>query len=83
MVYFVMQRMQTSVSGEPSAWTADIWRKWNAVTAEPTMPEGKVTSANYFTPRPYVNEYDRGSDKEGFVYTIAYRHVWSVTNLDG
>jgi len=35
---------------------------------------GKITRSNYFTPRPYVDEYNRGSDQEGFCYVMSGDH---------
>ena len=67
--------MKTSINGKPATWTDEIWRKWQAVIDSPDMPLGKVTDCNYFTPKPEKNE-------EGFVYTIEFRHVWIVTNLN-
>lgn len=74
--------MRQSISGKPAPWTPDIQAKWDKVISEPNMPDGVVTHANYFTPRPYRNEYDRGSKDEGFVYTLNHKDVWIVTNSD-
>lgn len=70
--------MQLSICGKQvDEWSSEVIEKWQAVISEPNMPEGTVTACNYFTPRPWRNEYDRGSKEEGFVYTIN-RHVWQV-----
>ena len=70
--------MKTSINGVSTKWTEAIWRKWIKVKSGPNMPEGEVTHCNYFTPKPWRNEYDRGRSEEGFVYTIQHRHVWTV-----
>lgn len=66
--------MQTSINGKEAEWSPEIRALWNA-TAD-GRPHGKLISANYFTPRPYRNEYDQGSRDEGFTYTVkqGYQH---------
>lgn len=62
--------MNTSIRGQPDEWPEEVWKLWQEKVA-PLFKEGETcSSANYFTPRPYRNEYDRGSKEEGFVYTI-------------
>ena len=34
-----------------------------------------IVTANYFEPRLYRDEYNRGSDREGIVYTTSRREV--------
>lgn len=58
--------MKTMINGKPSEWSAEIQAKWDAIE----RPEGMVNSVNYFAPRPYVDEYNRGDLKEGFTYTL-------------
>ena len=61
--------MRTTVNGgEERRWPAWLWALW--FEKSDRRPEGTVVSANYFEARPYRNEYDRGSDKFGFVYVI-------------
>jgi hypothetical protein len=61
---------KTTVNGRPAAWGEDISKLWLAKVAV-KFDEGETCStANYYTPRPWQNEYDRGSDKEGFVYVV-------------
>jgi len=64
----------------PGGWPQEILDKWAPVAQEilDRDPKAVVTHANYFTPRPYQDEYCRGSRNEGFTYTIANRHVWQV-----
>jgi hypothetical protein len=57
--------LHTSINGKPAAWSQLIWSMWRDV--EPV--EHPAVRANYFTPRPYRNEYDQGWDEEGFVYS--------------
>ena len=68
-----MQIMKTSINGTPATWPAAIWRLWNthADACDPKLTVLTVVAANYFTPRPYVDEYNRGSGEEGFVYTVS------------
>ena len=83
------ERMKLSVQGKDAEWTDEIREKWEAVKAdwkpakppEPQFPVYYVWSCNYFRPRPYVDEYNRGSPDEGFVYTTSDRKVWqSIIN---
>lgn len=62
--------MRTTINGRPATWQDDIKKKFDEAMADPSAPQGRVVAANYFTPRPYRNVYDRGSADEGFVYTI-------------
>jgi len=68
--------MKTSINGKAAEWPDEVKAKWDTIISDPGCPNGKVTNANYFMPRPYRNEYDRGSEDEGFVYTINFRNVW-------
>jgi hypothetical protein len=77
--------MITRINGRPAEWTDEIRAKWEAaqpdveraIAAHNTKNQGEtVTDCNYFTTRPYRNEYDRGSGDEGFVYTTNNRHVY-------
>ena len=76
---------ETSINAKPSVWSGDIWRKWrqvargiNGAWAKIGKGPAVVTHANYYTPRPYMNEYDRGSKAEGFIYTINFRHIFDA-----
>ncbi len=72
-----MAKIKTSINGKPAEWTEEIKAKWEAALANAKLTEGEVvTNCNYFTPRPWRNEYDRGSAEEGFTYTTNYRHVY-------
>jgi hypothetical protein len=64
--------MITKINGQPADWSEEIWRWWYTVadTADPKLTTSEVYDANYFTPRPYVDEYNRGSRECGFVYTV-------------
>lgn len=65
--------MECSINGTPATWPPAVWQLWNthADACDPKLTVLTVKSANYFTPRPYRNEYDRGSGEEGFVYTVS------------
>ncbi len=69
--------MKTQINGKDADWTDEIQTKWDAVAEAEDAPEGTVVSSNYFTPRPWRNEYDRGSPDEGFTYVVN-RSVWQV-----
>lgn len=62
--------MQTTVNGKPGEWDAATWKLWKTRVAPGFLPEESCSTANYYTPRPYVDEYNRGSDKEGFVFIV-------------
>lgn len=77
--------MVTSINGKPADWAEEIYKLWYTVAegADPKMFSfDRVERANYYTPRPAVDEYNRGSEYEGFTYTIigddGYPHVWQV-----
>lgn len=61
--------MKTLINGREKKWTLEIEEAW-VTTGEENRPEGEVIYANYFTPRPYRNEYDRGSTERGFTYIL-------------
>ena len=67
------EAMKTQINGLDSAWPEAVSMKFAELMAE--RPKVVVTHANYYTSRPYVDEYNRGSHGHGFVYTIAFRHV--------
>lgn len=67
--------MRKTINAKPVEWPAEVEAKWEAFIGERLEPGEVVTDCNYFTPRPWRNEYDRGSGKEGFVYTLNGRHV--------
>lgn len=63
--------LRTSINGKPAPWPEAVQAKWIAATKDwPVGDAVQVTDSNYFTPRPYVDEYNRGSRTEGFTYTI-------------
>lgn len=76
--------IKRSINGKPAEWTPAIQAKWDSFE----KPDGIVTHANWYTARPYVDEYNTGSTKEGFVYTVAgqyskvYDSSWEVGKPD-
>lgn len=67
--------MITTINGQPSDWSDPIKQEFTRRVV-PRLRAGEViTHANYHTPRPYRNEYDRGDDQYGFVYTLNGRCV--------
>lgn len=74
--------MRTMINGQEAQWTPEISKKFLEVEKswkEFHGPEGwQVIDANYFTPRPYQDEYCRGSNDEGFTYTLKGYYVWQT-----
>lgn len=69
-------KMKTLVQGKEEKWTPEIHAKWKkAMSIFPDRDD--VSESNYFTPRPYNNEYDTGSKEEGFTYVLK-RNVCQV-----
>ena len=79
-----MPDLITSINGTPAPWTEEIWKLWYtfADTADPKFSQAKVERANYYTPRPKVDQYNCGSEYEGFTYVLigddGHKHVWQV-----
>lgn len=74
--------MITFINGKPSTWSVEILDKWITEwkkTGDHRPYNGTVSTCNYFTPRPYVDDYNLGDTKKGFVYTIGrYRVAMAV-----
>ncbi len=66
--------LRTQINGEVAEWTPAIWQKWytHIDQADPKLYDthGLPTLANYYTPRPYVDQYNRGSKTEGFTFVV-------------
>jgi len=62
--------MKRQINGVDAPWPTEVIEKWLAVMKSPGAPKENPVQANYFTPRPYVDQYNRGSSAEGFVYTF-------------
>lgn len=64
----------TTINAQPAPWPAEIRAEWEQQWAmlRERNPDAELDrlSVNYFTPRPYRNEYDRGSMTRGFVATV-------------
>ena len=43
----------------------------------------ELISVNYFTPRPYQDEYERGSKEAGFVYSLRTGQVGQILFIKG
>ena len=78
-----LPQLRTSINGEFCRWPIEVWRLWytHVDQADPKLYDthGIATDANYWTPRPYVDQYNRGDVREGFTFTIANRHVYQQT----
>lgn len=71
--------MKTQINGKDADWSLMVRAKWDEAAASIPPRDGEVvTQCNYFTPRPFKDEYNRGSREEGFTYTINHQHVWQV-----
>lgn len=57
--------MRTTINGQPADWPESVREIWDAFD----LPEDEVIAANWYTARPAVDEYNRGSKKEGFTYS--------------
>ena len=75
--------LKTTVNGKESPWTVAIQAEWVKRVLPSLQNHHHVTAANYYTPRPYRDEYDRGSVAYGFTYTINGRHVCFVQWEEG
>lgn len=71
-----MNDFKTTINAMYAEWSESIQALWDAYVA-PKI-EHEVVLANWFTARPYVDEYNRGSTVEGFTY-IDGRKVCEVT----
>lgn len=61
----------TSINGKEAPWTDAVRALWAQVVAAHFSGETRpVARANYFTPRPYVDQYNTGSDQSGFIYVV-------------
>lgn len=68
--------MKTSLNGKEAEWPEVVRVRFEELMAE--RPPANITSAAYAARRPYVDEYNRGSNEHGFVYTIDERKVCYV-----
>lgn len=64
--------MKTQINGKDAPWTPEIWALWHTFIddADPQYLAVPIWQANYYTPRAYQDEYDRGSLAHGFTYTM-------------
>ena len=61
--------MKTSINGKEAVWNDSIKALFEKHV--PKLSSGQsISNANYFTSRPYLDEYNLGSDKAGFSYTL-------------
>jgi hypothetical protein len=72
--------MIKTINGRDGVWPKRAEREWRKLTAAwKTEDVEACTRVNYFTPRPYRNEYNRGSEEEGFIYiirgSVCYHHI--------
>lgn len=72
--------MKTSINGREAEWSEEIRDRWDST--ELNRAEGVITSANWYTARPYQDEYSTGSTKEGFVYTAKQGYDFQVYSVE-
>lgn len=65
--------MRTSINGKEAPWPEDVQRIWRERVGDQREQVDRevgvtIVSANYFTPRPYVDKYNTGSRDTGFTY---------------
>lgn len=61
--------MRTLINGREAPWPPEVQALWDTLVAIDLVdPERTCYHANYFTPRPYVDEYNRGDVREGFTF---------------
>ena len=60
--------MKTTFNANAASWLPEVQALWDA-RVNPDA-DTVITNANFFTARPWRNEYDRGSTREGFVFTV-------------
>jgi hypothetical protein len=75
-------KVRTSINAFECEWPIELWRLYYTYVDRDDEKlydrVGVVTACNYYTPRPAEDEYNRGSNTEGFTVTIANRHVYPV-----
>jgi hypothetical protein len=64
--------MITQINGREAVWPEAVARRFAEIMGDDLAI---VTQANYFTPQPYVDEWNRGRASHGFVYTLRGRDV--------
>lgn len=60
----------TQINGMPREWSVGIKALWAERVAPLFKPGDSCSSANYAGPRPYKDEWNRGTNKAGFVYIV-------------
>lgn len=61
---------KTMVMGVDAPWDEEILKEWKDRVA-PRFKRGETCeAANFYRPRPWVDEYNRGSPYYGFTYTV-------------
>jgi hypothetical protein len=63
--------MKTAINNIDAEWPPFVLRHWQQHVEPLFEPGERCTFANYFTARPYRNEWDRGNNsKTGFTYVV-------------
>lgn len=71
---------RTEHDGRPEHWTAAVKQQWITRVAPRFKDMEFCSTAHYHEPRPWVDEYNTGSDQYGFTYVVQPgNHVCFVT----
>lgn len=62
--------MRTTIDGTPAVWPLEVHLKFQEYINSKMKADERIINANFFTPRPAVDEYNRGSSYSGFVFTV-------------
>lgn len=62
--------MKTTMNGKPAVWPLEVHLKFQEHINHQMKADERIINANFFTPRPAVDEYNRGSRNSGFVFTV-------------
>lgn len=74
----------TNGRGEQIDWTPAIRTLFEDLVISQLNDDARdipITEANYFTPRPYVDQYNTGSNRYGFTWTNARHQVFQATRI--
>lgn len=66
--------MKQTINAKPAEWSPAILERWQSLD----KPDGEIVTSNWYTARPYQDEYSTGSKREGFVYTVREGYDYHV-----
>jgi len=80
--------MITKINGKLADWTDEIRSEWANRVGVKLEKDEWVSDANFFDPKPYKDQYNRGSDRAGFTYVlqpgnhVCYSHWTPIKGTD-